>query len=344
MNSILGLDIGHKSIKAVQLEPAPDGKFKLQAIGKIAAPVKGIESESESDKKAMKIAVKTLVTEANIKTKNVVASLPDAKIFTRLVNFPPLTDEELASSIRWEADQYIPIPLDKIDLHWQVVSKQSPIQSGEMEVLLIAVPKNLVKRYIETVADADLEPNAFETESMALNRSLVSPTQDKTTTLVISLGQMSTDLSIVRQHQVILTRSISSGEDALNRAVVDSLGFDPGQAEAYKNAYGILPDKLDGKLSRALIPVVEVILSEIKRATLFYQEQRPSDPIKRAILTGGPANMPGLVVYLAQQLGYEVIVGDPWSRVEIDQSIAEGVSKEAAEYSVAVGLAMRRLT
>jgi type IV pilus assembly protein PilM len=340
--SLLGLDIGRSSIKAVQLEPRGE-RYLLQAIGKVSTPPRGLESEAEADEKAVVEAIKSLLRESNVKTKSVVASLPDSKIFTRLINLPLLTDDELSSSIQWEADQYIPIPLEKIQLHWQVVDKQTPGEGGKMEVLLVAAPKHLVARYIKIIKTVGLEIKALETESSALTRSLFGSDPSPPTTLIVSLGYGSTDLSIIRRGKVVLTRSISTGDAAFTRAIANHLGFDPGQAEAYKNAYGVVPDKLEGKLVEAIGPILEVILGEINRATAFYLNQRPSDPVKRAVLSGGPARMPGLVVYFAEKLGYEVIVGDPWSKTDIDPSIAEAVKKEAAEYAVAAGLAMRKV-
>lgn len=343
MPAQLGLDIGRSSIKAVQLEKLGAGKFTLQAIGKIASPPKWIESEAEADKKSLAEAIKTLLREASVKAKITLASLPDSRIYTRLLSFPLLTNEELSSAIQWEADQYVPIPLDKVQLHWQIVEKQSLAQGGKMEVLLLAAPKLLTDQYVEIITKCGLDLKGLETESMALARSLIGQGQNAPTSLVVSIGSNSTDLSILHQGQVILTRSIATGGQALSRAAIDKLGFDPDQAEAYKNAYGILKDKLGGKLANALLPIVEIIVNETKRTTTFYLEQRPSDPIKRAVLCGGPAQMPGLVVYLAEQLGYEVVVGDPWSQIEIDPAIAEGVRKESAEYAIAVGLAMREI-
>jgi type IV pilus assembly protein PilM len=343
MVSLLGIDIGTASIKAVQLEAKESGRFVLQAIGKVETPPKSLESEAEADKRAVAEAIKALLNESGVKTKDVVASLPDAKIFTRLIALPSLTEEELASSIQWEADQYIPVPLEKVQLHWQIIERQDLHGGGKMEVLVVAAPKHLINQYRETLERCDLNVRALETEAQALSRSLVGQDPKPPTSIIVSLGNHSTDLSIVREGKLVLTRSIATASDALTRAVVERLGFDRGQAEAYKDAYGILKDKLGGKLADALIPVIDIIVNEIKRAVAFYLEQRPSDPIRRVILSGGMTKLPGLVVYFAENLGYEVVVGDPWSKTDIAQSIADEVKKEAAEYAIAAGLAMRKL-
>ncbi len=343
MSSLLGLDIGRASIKAVQLSKNSNGGFALDALGRIETPPKWIESEAEVDKKALVESIKTLISESGVKTKRTVASLPDSKIFTRLITLPNLTEDELSSSIQWEADQYVPIPLEKVDLHWQVIEKRSVREGGKMEVLLVAAPKVLARTYVDILDRCGLELEALETESQALARSLIAVggSQDVPTSLIVSLGRSSTDLAIVRKGKVVLTRSVSTGDEAFTRVIVDRLGFDVGQAEAYKNAYGIDKDKLDGKLAEALRPVVDVILSEIKRVAAFYADQRQSDAVRRIILSGAPSRLPGLVIYLATQLGYEVIIGDPWSRVSIDSSIEQQVKNEGAEYAISVGSAMR---
>ncbi|MBA7495520.1 Cell division protein FtsA [subsurface metagenome] len=338
--SLLGLDIGSNTIKAVQLDH-DNGRYRLRTYGLAPAPPKGFESEAESDMEALSQAVKNLLLDIKVSTSNVVCALPESAVFTRVITLPILSDKELASAIHWEAEQYVPVPLDEVNLVWEVLEK--PKQGKKMEVLLVAASKALGEKYIKVLNAAGLKPQALETETIAVARSLVGESEDSPTSLVISIGAKTTDVCVVKKGKIALTRSISTGGVALARAVATSLGFELPKAEEYKKSYGLLKEEMEGKIVAALKPVFDLIVAEIKRALAFYQKEKPGEQVKRAVLCGGSARLPGVVVYLAQSLGLETQIGNPWQKVETDEKTREVLAEEAIVYAVAVGLAMRRI-
>ena len=338
--SLLGLDIGSNTIKAVQLDH-DNGRFHLKAYGLIPAPPRGFESEAESDLQALSSAIKTLLLDSKVSTNNVVCALPESAVFTRVITLPVLSDKELASAIQWEAEQYVPVPLDEVNLVWEVLEKST--QTKNMEVLLVAAPKALTEKYLQVLTGAGLKPMALETEIIAVGRSLVGESQDSPTSLVISIGAKTTDICVVSKGKIALTRSISTGGAALNRALSTSLGFELPKAEEYKKSYGLLPGEMEGKIVSALKPVFDLIVVEIKRALAFFQKEKPQELVRRAVLCGGSARLPGAVVYLAESLGLEAQIGDPWQKIEMDQNSRNVLAEEAAVYAVAVGLAMREV-
>lgn len=340
--SLLGLDIGSNTIKAVQLVREETG-FRLHTAGSTPAPLKGFASEAEADLKTMSEAIRTLIADLKVSTPNVVSALPESAIFTKVLSLPPLTDKELASAIHWEAEQCVPVPLEEVNLVWEVLSRPKKTTEGKMEVLLIAAPKNLGEKYVRVLEGAGLRPVALETEGIAVARSLVGESPDSPTALIISIGAQTTDLCIVKEGKITLTRSISTGGTALARAIATALGFELSRAEEYKKSYGLLKGEMEDKILEAIKPVFDVIVTEVKRALAFYQEQNPSSSVKRVVLCGGSAKLPGVVVYLAETLGLEVQIGDPWVKVSMDEKTREKLTKEAPTYAVSVGLAMRRV-
>lgn len=338
--SLLGLDIGSHTIKVVQIDHQ-DGGCRLRAHGLAPAPPKGFESESETDLRAISEAVRNLVTGIRASTASVVCALPESAVFTRVITLPTLSDQELASAIHWEAEQYVPVPLDEINLVWEVLGKSA--QTKQMEVLLVAAPKGLSQKYLRVLQEAGLKPLALETEIIAVARSLAGEKPDAPTSLIVSIGAKTTDICIVDQGKIALTCSICTGGAALARAVATNLGFDLPRAEEYKKSYGLLEGEMEGKITAALKPVFDVILAEIKRALAFYQKEGRGQPIKRAVLCGGSARLPGAVVYLAESLGLETQIGNPWQEVQVEAQNQEALVEEGAVYAVAVGLAMRKV-
>jgi len=332
-----GLDIGSSSIKAVQLEKHGD-KFSLLAAGIMSVPGKGMESEAESDLAQVAAAIKKLVTDTKITSKDVNLSLPESKVFTRIIKLPQLTDQEVSSAISWQAEQYIPIPIKEASVDYQIVGRREPQagKPGAVEVLLIAAPKVLVEKYIKVITSAGLTAINVETELSSLARSLAPQNQ---TVLVVDLGATSSDLGLVENGQLVVGNSIATGGTALTRAVSTNFSINTSQAEEYKKSYGLRSDQLEGKVRGALEPAFRVVIDDIKKTIQYYKtELGRKEPVAIVILSGGVAGMPELASYLAEQLGIEVSIGDPFYKVEKDNRTND-FSSYAPLYGVAVGLA-----
>jgi len=336
---ITGLDIGTSSIKAVIL--SHKGKQpKLVSFGSIASPQPGITSEVTADWELTAVAIKSLLSSMKVENPSVVIALPESKIFTRVVkDFPFLSDEELASAIKYSIEEFVPLPADQVNLYWQVISRSK--QQNNTSVFIVASPKNTVNKYLKVLELAKLKPLALETELIAVTRDIVGSNQFAPTTMVINMGANSTDFAVVSKGVLLLTRSISTGGLALTRAISQYLNFEFLQAEEYKKVYGLMEDQLEGKIYQILKPMVDVFLAEAQRVVQSFESKNSQNPIKRLVLSGGGAKLPGLVVYLANNLGLEVQEADPWYFIEKDPAIPVKNLTNTSQYVVAAGLALR---
>jgi type IV pilus assembly protein PilM len=335
-----GLDIGSYSLKIVQL--AKGGKdWQLVSFGTGPSTHKGLASEAEADLNVLAEAVKKLHREAKITTRNVVTALPQDQVFTRTVNLPLLSEEELRSAIKWEAEQYIPIPLEEVTLAHQVVDEIKVDTRQKIQVLIVAAPKRLIEKTLKVLKAAGLNPVGLETEIIALARSLVPP--DGKMTLVIDLGAKATDIAVVDKGLVVYSRSIATAGESLTRAIATSLGLDPSQAEAYKKAYGADPQKLEGKVREAIGPILSVMVKEIEK-TIAYYHSETKKTVNRVVLSGGTSALPEVVGLMASQLSLEIQLGDPFERVKMEESFKKQFTQtQSSFYAVAVGLAMKEL-
>jgi type IV pilus assembly protein PilM len=332
-----GLDIGSHSIKAVQLSGSPTRPVYVTA-GQIPTPPNTFGADGDEALEAIANSVKTLHKEAKISTDKVITALPESQIFTRVVELPSLNQNEIANAIKWEAEQYVPIPLSEVRLDWQVLGNNS---AGKLEVLLVAAPTILVDRYLNIIRRSGLTTLSLETEITSVVRSLVQRVEGAPTTLVVSLGASTTDLSIVSVGKISFTRSIATGGLALARGVASELGFELDQATEYMKTYGLDATSLEGKVMQAIKPVFDVIVNEIRRALAFYATKHPESPVKRVIVTGGTAKLPGMVIYLAEALGLEVQLGNPWEGISLPNSVAAKLNEDSTSYAVSVGLALK---
>jgi type IV pilus assembly protein PilM len=334
----LGIDIGSKTIKLVEL--AKDGQnYRLKASGVVGFKGKTIEATKDDKELApLAEAIKKLHKEAKVGTRDVSIALPEPEVFTRTIRFPLLTDAEISSAVKWEAEQYIPIPIGDAIIQHQILERREDSSPAQVVVLLIAAPKALVEKYARLVEMAGLNLAVVETELMALVRSLAPPDQ---TLLLVDFGARSTDIAICKNGLIHFSRSIPTAGEAFTRAVSQALGVEEAQAEEYKRAYGLSQGQLEGKIKRALDPVFRLVSDEMRKAIHFYQSEEKGEAPGSAILSGGSAGMPETASSLTKLLGIEVIVGNPFSKVEVAPEAVKSLSGYAPLYSIAVGLAMR---
>lgn len=336
----VGLDIGSRTIKVVELiKEGP--KWRLKASGVIGH--KGVPPEhaqEEKDYVPLVDAVKKLFKEAKISSRDVAIALPEPQVYTRAIKFPLLTDAEIASAVKWEAEQYIPIPIDEAIIQHQIIDRQENTSPPQAVVLLVAAPRQLVEKYAMVVQMAGLNLAVVETGLMALVRAHAPEDQ---TVLVVNFGARSTDIAVSKNGQLTFSRSVPTAGEAFTRAVAQVLGVEEQQAEEYKRAYGLSGTHLEGKIKKALDPIFRMVSDEMRKAIHFYQSEEKGDSPGSAILTGGTAGMPQAASALTKLLGIEVIVGNPFAKVILDPEAQKALAGYAPLYSIAVGLAMREV-
>ncbi|MBA3724505.1 MAG: type IV pilus assembly protein PilM [Candidatus Levybacteria bacterium] len=339
-SNAFGLDIGNNAIKVAWLNHDKNTISYASSLS-VPTPVQGMQSESPFDHQELAQIINKLVIDAKITTNNVNIALAENHAFTKVVEMPMLSEKELSSAIYWEAEQYIPMPLDTVTLAWsKLETPNSSLSEERMQVLLVAAPKTLIKRY-QTILDlAGLTIVSVETEILAVIRSLIPP-NNTPTSLIANIGAMSTTLGIVQNGIIVFNYSVPLGGIALTRAIASDFGLPIEQAEEYKRVYGLSDKNFGGKVGRAIEPILTTLLTEVKKALTFYTDKYKSEsPISQILLTGGGASLPGLAVYFAQNLGLEGVLANPWSMLNI-QGVPQAVEQKGPEFAVAIGLALK---
>lgn len=334
---MVGLDIGSKTIKIIDIEKDSSG-YTLNASGLVG--YSGSSIDRMTDEKEMASVgqiIKKLHSEAGVRGRDVVISIPEPLVFTRTIRFPMLTDAEIASAVKWESEQYIPIPVAEAIIQHTILARNETSSPSEVIVLLVAAPRTVVEKYVRVANLGGLNPVAVETELIALTRAL-APTDR--TALLVDVGSSSTDIAISKNGLLSFSRSIPIAGEAFTRAVTQGLGMTAIQAEEYKKTYGLDPSQLEGKIKGALDPVLRLIVDEIKKAINFYQSEEKGDVPTSVIISGGTTGMPQMLANLSSLLGMEVLIGNPFGKIKVDADTAGKLAPFAPLYSEAVGLAM----
>lgn len=338
-NKTFGLDIGTTTMKAVWLDKQTQG-FSLNSVYTMPTPARGMLSESPLDQEEVAQAITKIVDEAHISSRLVNLALPESQVFTRIIEMPLLSDKELSSAIYWEAEQYIPVPLNSITIDYRVIHRPASTEAdSKMAVLLVGAPTMLIDKYDRVLSLAGISIASLETEILSIIRSAIVGDANPPT-LIVNIGAVNTSFAIVRSNMLAFTYSISTGGIALSRSIAADFGFSFQQAEEYKKTYGLIQGDMGGKIGKAVSPVLASILSEVRKAIAFYNEKFPTEPLQRIIISGGTAKLPGLNTFFTSNVGIETMIANPWN-VLVTQEVPDEIVTDAPEYTLAVGLAMR---
>lgn len=339
-SNAFGLDIGTTSMKVVWLDRENTTTKYLSSLTAFT-PAQGMQSESPFDHQEMAKLINKLVIDAKIATNNVNIALPENHVFTKVIDMPILSEKELSTAIYWEAEQYIPAPLETMRLDWSILRKPNDTLSDQkMQVLLVAAPLQLIKRYQSILELAGLTIVAIETEILSTIRGVVG-NERFPTSLLMNIGAMNTSLAIVQNGVIVFNYSIPLGGVAMTRAIAADFGFNVAQAEEYKKTYGLSDKNFGGKVRQAISPIQTAMMTEVKKAMTFYAEKYKNEsPISQVLLTGGGANLPGIAVYFAQDIGLETVIANPWKMLNV-QNVPKDVDLRGPEYTVALGLALK---
>ncbi len=341
---IIGLDLGRHNFRAVELD-SQKNKFVLLRYGTYENPKLNLESESKDDMNIYSQAIRDFFDETGFKTANTVVSLPEQQVYMRIIKIPALSDKDLKNSIQFEAEQYIPLPLKEVSISYQKIDVDA-FDKNKINVQLVAAKKTTLEKYVQILRQAKLIPKGIEPETLAVGRILGDTEDHPSASIILNIGFSQTLICITYRGFVRFTRSISIGGDTITRAISQSLGFDYSQSEEYKKTYGLDSSQVEGKIFEVIKPLFDSVIQEVKRSKMFFTTHNPNITINRVILSGGTALMPGLFIYMANNLDLEVELANPWKNIEFSDRLAskkDSLLQEGPLFATSAGLALKEV-
>jgi len=343
--SLVGLDIGSSAVKAVELKPA--GKaFKVAAFGSEPVPPDSIVDGAIIDGGAVADAIRRLFSSGAIKTKDVAASLSGNAVIVKKITLPQMSETELAESIYWEAEQYIPFDIQDVNLDYQILDKGGDNGKGTMEVLLVAAKKEKIADYTGVIAQAGRSAVVVDVDAFALQNAyeINYGIEPGSIVALLNAGASATNINILNGDQSVFTRDISMGGNAYTEALQKELNLPFDLADQLKR--GIPVDGVTYDDAKPVLrAVTENVMLEIQKTFDFFKTTASSDRIDRIMLSGGASRAEGFTEMLTHRFEAPVEGLDPFKRVTFDSKKFQIESAEdiAPTVAVAVGLALRRV-
>jgi type IV pilus assembly protein PilM len=343
--SLVGLDIGSSAVKAVELKPA--GKaYKVSAFGSEPVPPDSIVDGAIIDGGAVADAIRRLFDGRGIKTKDVAASLSGNAVIVKKITLPVMTEAELAESIYWEAEQYIPFDIQDVNLDYQILDSGTKGGKGTMDVLLVAAKKEKIADYTGVIAQAGRSAVVVDVDAFALQNAyeVNYGIQPGAVIVLLNAGASATNINILNGDQSVFTRDISIGGNAYTEALQKELNLPFELADQLKR--GVAVDGVTFDEARPVLRAVsENVMLEIQKTFDFFKATAASDRIDRIMLSGGASRAEGFTEMLTERFEAPVEVLDPFKRVGFDvkKFKVESAADVAPTVAVAVGLALRRV-
>lgn len=339
LGEFFALDIGTKSIRVVQLTKAGEGHWKLDHIGYTGLDAKIIASDSPEGRKKLGNALMSTISQAGIHTKDVAVGLPSTKTFTTIIETPLMSDAELHSTLKYQADQYIPMPLDDAKVDWAKLGV-SPNDPKKQEVLLASTAQNYVEGLIEMIDSLGFNVIAAEPDPIAMTRSLL-PANPTGAHVILDIGELSTDIVVTIADRPVLVRTLPMGLKALVTAIVTNLNIKEEQATQFVLKFGLAPDRLEGQVFRAIEGVLDNFVTEIAKSVKFFQNKYATESISKIHLSGYAGVIPQLAEYIASKTELAAEVTSPWQKVTVSEADKQKLLATEFEFATAVGLAQR---
>lgn len=337
---VFGIDIGFNSIKVMQLA-ASGKKREVVGYGVTSFDKPAMQDGLITDPEKIAQSIHELMQNnivGEITTRRVAVAVPASKTFNRTVQFPKIDKkEDLDEAVRYEAEQYIPSPLEELYLDYDVITRDEK----QTEVLVTAVPKKVVDAYMITMRLLGLEPIAMETTIGSSGRLFKNAEQSDSPTILIDFGSVSSDITIFDKTMVV-TGTVSGGGDNFTGLIAEKLGVSPEEAHVIKTKYGLGYSKKQAEIQTALQPILDQLAKEVKRMIRYYEERKTSNnKIEQIITLGGGANTPGLSDHMTNALRLPVRMCDPWQSLHFGK-LQPPNSVEKSMYVTVAGLSLIR--
>ncbi len=345
--ALVGLDISSTAIKLIELSQSTGTTASLFRVENYAIeplPPNAVVEKKIADVQAVGDTIAKAVARAGTKTKNAAAAVSGSAVITKVISMSAtLSDAEMETQIQLEADQYIPYPLEEVNIDFDVLGPSDA--GGNMVDVLLAASRgeNVIDR-VSALEIGGLTATIVDVEAYAMESActLLLGSQDdeggEQTVAVADIGATTTTLHVLHDGQTIYTREQNFGGLQLIEDVQRRYGLARDQA---------LQKVVEGGLSEnypteVLAPFKEALAQQISRALQFFYSASTFNRVDQVILAGGSAGIRSIDELVEERLGIGTVVANPFTHMSASSKVrTAALNRDAPALMIAVGLALR---
>lgn len=351
-DKFFGLDISDTSVKVLQLEKR--GKYNwIRSCGFSRVAEGSIDDGMILNKDNVIWSIKNAINSAGpkkINTKKVICSLPESKVFSRIIEIPEIDSKNASEAIKWEIEANIPLAVEQVYYDWQFLEKATGKASESKKnqrVLTASVSKDMIDSLMEVLKSAGLEAYVLEPEAVANARSLVpASSSSEEISVIVDIGLRKTSLIIAEGNIPCFASDVPFTSEGVTDLISKHFGIGQKEAEELKSRQ--TNSSYDEKNSILVIAdsLLENLFSGIEKSIDFYFNtmKKNTGQIKRIVLVGGGANLRGLTDFLSKKLGKTVEIGDPLINLNLHKRSPIIEKSISPSYSAVAGLALQGIS
>jgi type IV pilus assembly protein PilM len=346
--NLVGLDIGDSSIKVVELKDLGKGRgYQVVKLGWEPLSSEAIVDGAILDSQLVIETIQRLFQRLRIRNPQVATALYGHSVIVKRISLPTMSEAELAESIHWEAEQYIPFAIEDVNLDYQVLEGSSLSGEGNLDVLLAAAKKDKINDYVSVITQAGLTPTAVDIASFALQGAFEANYEFEPHQVIalVDIGAAVTSITVLHGGTSVYWRDINIGGNQYTDSIQKELNLSAEQAEQLKRG-----EELEGITFERVLPILSSVNNDIaaevqKTLDFFKQISTADEPLDRLYLTGGATQVVHLKEALAERLGTQVEIQNPFRKMPpAGRDVTpEQINQMLPTASVAVGLALRRV-
>lgn len=340
---LLGIDISSTAVKVLELR-RQDSRYRVESYAVEPLPSGAVVEKNIANVEAVAETLRTAVKRSRTKTKFAAVAVPASMAISKTIAMPAnLSDDEMHAQIELQADQYVPYPLEEVNLDFQVLGP-SAHDPNEVDVLLVASRREHVEARVDAVEAAGLVPKVVDVESYAMEnafgliaKQLPGGGQDMTVA-VVDVGATMTTLTVIRNEEILYTREQVFGGKQLTEEIMRRYGLSYDEAGRAKRQGG-LPDSYEEEV---LEPFKETMAQQITRSLQFFFGASQHNSVDHLLLAGGCAVIPGIPELIEQVTGTRTSIANPFASMAVASDIRpQRLAEDAPALMIACGLALR---
>lgn len=311
---LIGLDINQTGIKVMSIDAK---KMLVKGYGSLDLdPTEMQKSFDNVEHSYLADNIKLLLEKSIIgvlESDHVVVGIPTGKTYSRTFTLPANQEKSLSGAVQIEVDQYIPIPMESLYVDYEIIERSK----DKITVVMAAVPKVLVDSCVGAVRQAGLTPLIVEPEMNAGARVIQATEEGDLCTLIVDIGPASTDIAILDKGTIRVTGGVGIGGNTFTLDIAKRLDIALENAHQLKVLNGLNAGPRQEKITTAMKPSLERVVSEVRKVIRYYNERLNEDrKIEQVLIVGGGSNVPGIGDYFTNALVMAARVANPWQQLD----------------------------
>ncbi len=346
-SATLGLDISSTAVKLLELSRSgskPNYRYRVESYAVEPLSAGAVVEKNLADVEAVGEAIQNAVRKSRTRTRQAAVAVAGSAVITKTIPMPAsLSDMELESQVMLEADQYIPYPLEEVNIDFEVqgVSERNP---EVVDVLLAASRTENIDDRVAALEIAGLTPAVVDVEAYAMENAfalIADQLPDRgmgKTVAIADIGATNTTLNVFHDNKVIYTREQNFGGKQLTEEIQRRYGLSLEEAGMAKRQGG-LPDNY---VPEVLEPFKEALAQQVSRSLQFFFSSSVYNSVDQIILAGGCASIPAVDELVAEKIGTPTMIANPFGNMSVASGIqTHNLSNDAPSLMIACGLALR---